>query len=104
MQKVLVQVIDIPVRYEKVTYYKGETFQVLPKHISPKFMKVLGEKSKDQSPVQYQDKPLNLNEEGLRALSLDGLKDYAEEMGIKLGRARTEEGIIDKILEAQKGE
>lgn len=104
MKKVLVEVIDIPVRYEGVTYYKGQTFQVLPDHVSNKFMKVMGEKSKDQTPISYEDKPLSLDKEGLEALSLDGLKDYASEMGIKLGRARTEEGIIEKILEAQKGE
>ena len=104
MSKIMIEVINSAIRYNKVRYEVGEITEVLSEHIVPKFMKVLGEKSTDQSPITYEEKPLVLNEEGLKALSLDGLKDYAWEFGIKLGKARTEEGIIAKILESQKGE
>ena len=102
MQKVLVEVVNNSVMYNDKLYLVGQTFEIIPEHIILQCMNVLGEKSKDQTPIHYDEKPLVLNEEGLKALSLDGLKDYAEEFGINLGRARTEEGIIAKILEAQK--
>lgn len=102
MSHKLVEAITTNVMYNDKLYMIGDTFECKDEHIILSCMKVLGEKSKDQSPITYKDKPLILNIEGLRALSLDGLKDYAEEFGINLGRARTEEGIIEKIIESQK--
>lgn len=101
MEKVLVKVKDIPVRYDKVTYYKGDTFEMLSSHVSNSIVEVMGELSEEQSPVTYEHKPLSLNKEGLKALSLDGLKDYAKEFGIELGRAKSKDSIIEKILKVQ---
>lgn len=102
MARTLIQVITTNVMYNGVLYMIGDTLEVADEHILLDCMKVLGEKSEDQTPITYEHEPLILNIEGLKALSLDGLKDYAKEFGIKLGKARTEEGIIEKILEAQK--
>lgn len=91
----LVEVIKIPVRYEGVTYPRGEQFEMEDNHVNEKLVKVVGEVATKQD-----DTPDNPFE----GMSVEELKAYAEEHNIDIGKATTEEGIIKKIEEAQKAE
>mgnify|MGYP003415417619 CR=1 FL=1 len=100
---VLVEVIKNPIRYEGKRYYKGEQFQVDAHHVNPAIMKLVGEVDSDQTGFSF-GQPIVLSEEQLEKMSVDGLKDYAKEFDIKLGRASSKDGIIEKIVKAQSKE
>ena len=98
---VLVEVIDWPVRYNGVRYNRGEQFQIEEHDFMPSSMKLVGEVSNDQSDF-FIGEPVVLSKKELLTMSIDGLKDYAKEFKIELGRASTVEGIVEKIVKAQK--
>ena len=64
-------------------------------------MKLVGEIAEDQSDFFIGD-PVVLDKEQLEMMSEDGIKDYAKEFKIDLGRTSTKEGMINKITKAQK--
>jgi Lon protease-like protein len=66
----------------------GEELVIDDKHLNKKTMELI-EEIKEQN-----------NAEELEGKSVDELKAYAEEHGIDIGKATTEEGIIKKIKEA----
>lgn len=98
---VLVEVINLPVRYGGKTYRKGELFQVESHHVAPKFMKLVGEVDKDQADI-FVGEPIVLNKDALEEMSIEGLKDYAKAFDINLGKSNSKDGIIEKIVKAQK--
>ena len=98
---VLVEVIDVPVRYKGVRYYKGEQFEIESHFVMPSVMKLVGEVAEDQSDF-FIGNPVVLSKKELLTMSIEGLKDYAKEFKIELGRASTVEGIVEKIIKAQK--
>lgn len=102
MARTLIQVITTNVMYNNVLYMIGDTLEVENEHILLDCMRVIEDDYEERAPITREDEPLIPHIEGLKALSLDRLKEYAEEFGINLGKARTKEGIIEKILEAQK--
>ena len=89
----LVEVLKVPVRYEGKTYPRGEQFEMEEDHVNENLVKVLGDvaKKQDQTP-----------DNTFEGMSIDELKAYAEQKGIDIGKATTEEGIIKKIEEAEK--
>lgn len=89
----LVEVLNIPVRYEGVTHPQGAQFEMQDGHVNEKLVKVIG----DVPDQKQQDGPF-------AGMSVDELKAYADERNIDIGKATTEEGIIKKIEEAQKAE
>jgi len=91
----LVEVIDIPVRYNGVTHPKGDSFEMEDGHVNEKLVKVIGEVAANQS---------NSLDNPFEGMSLEELKLYAEQHNVDIGKATTEEGIIKKIEEAQKAE
>lgn len=91
----LVEVLKVPVRYEGKTYPRGEQFEMIEDHVNESLVKVLGDVAKKQTDTI--DNPLE-------GMSLEELKVHAEQKGIDIGKATTEEGIIKKIEEAQKTE
>lgn len=91
----LVEVIDIPVRYNDERYFKGESFEMEDDHVNEKIVKVIGDATPKKSDVL---------DNQFEAMSIDELKEYAEQHNIDIGKASTEEGIIKKIQEVQKAE
>lgn len=91
----LVEVIEVPVRYEGVTYPRSRKFEMRDEHVNEKLVKVIGDVAKKQTDTI--DNPFE-------GMSIAELKAYAEERNIDIGKATTEEGIIKKIEEAQKAE
>ena len=91
----LVEVLKVPVRYEGKTYPRGEQFEMEEDHVNENLVKVLGDVAKKQTDTI--DNPLE-------GMTLEELKAHAEQKGIDIGKATTEEGIIKKIEEAQKAE
>lgn len=99
---VLVEVIEWPVRYNKVRYEKGQFFEIDPKYFDSTSMRMVGEVDKDQTDhLSDIGKPIVLNKKELSQMSIEGLKDYAKSFDISIGRASTTEGIIEKIVKAQ---
>lgn len=90
----LVEVLNVPVRYNNVTHMPGESFEMEDEHVISA-VKVLGDVTKNQSDTK--DGPFE-------GMSIDELKMYAEQRNIDIGKATTEEGIIKKIEESQKAE
>ena len=88
--KVSVKNNSFPIRYNGERFSVGQEFVIDENHLNKNTMKVL-EKIEDTS-NEFEGK------------SIDELKAYAEEHGIDIGKATTEEGIIKKIEEAQKTE
>jgi len=84
----LVEVINVPVRYEGKTYPCGKQFEMQEDHVNEKLVKVIG----------------NVASNPFEGMTIDELKAYAAERNIDIGKATTEEGIIKKIEEAQKAE
>lgn len=89
----LVEVIEIPVRYNGVRYLKGESFEMEDEHVNEKIVKVIGDVTPEKADV--------INNQ-FEAMSINELKEYAGQHNIDIGKASTEEGIIKKIQEAQK--
>ncbi|MER2000106.1 MAG: hypothetical protein ABS882_10035 [Lysinibacillus sp.] len=89
----LVEVLKVPVRYENKTYPRGEQFEMEEDHVNENLVKVLGDVAKKQS--ETPDNPFE-------GMTLEELKAHAEQKGIDIGKATTEEGIIKKIEEAEK--
>lgn len=91
----LVEVINVPVRYEGKTYPQGEQFEMHEDHVNEKLVNVIGDVAEKQS---------NTSDSLFEGMSVEELKAYAEQKGINIGKATTEEGIIKKIEDAQKAE
>lgn len=91
----LVEVIEVPVRYEGETYPRGVQFEMASGHVNESLVKVLGDVAKKQTET------LDTAFEGM---TVEELKAYAEQHQIDIGKATTEEGIIKKIEDAQKAE
>lgn len=79
---------SFPIRYNGERFSIGEELVIDDKHLNKKTMELI-EEIKEQN-----------NAEELEGKSVDELKAYAEEHGIDIGKATTEEGIIKKIKEA----
>lgn len=88
----LVEVINVPVRYEGETYPQGKQFEMEDEHVNDLLVTVIGDVASKQS---------NTPDNPFEGMSLDELKAYAEQHNIDIGKATTEEGIIKKIEEAQ---
>jgi hypothetical protein len=87
-----VKVLKVPVRYNGVTHAPGASFEMEDEHVNESIVEVTGEVAVDNIPSEFEGK------------TFEELKAYAEEHNIDIGRASTEEGIIKKIVEAQKAE
>ncbi|BDH60137.1 hypothetical protein MTP04_02670 [Lysinibacillus sp. PLM2] len=94
--KVLVKENSFPVRYNGERFSVGQTFEIDGKHLNKNTMEVL-EIIEDNQDDGKESNPFE-------GKSVEELKAYAEEHGIDIGKATTEEGIIKKIEEAQKTE
>lgn len=91
----LVEVLKVSVRYEGKTYPRGEQFEMDNEHVNENLVKVLGDVAQKQS--ETPDNPFE-------GMTVEELKAHAEQKGIDIGKATTEEGIIKKIEEAKKAE
>jgi len=91
----LVEVINVPVRYEGETYPRGAQFEMEDEHVNESLVTVIGEVASKQS---------NTPDNPFEGMTVEELKVHAEQKGIDIGKATTEEGIIKKIEEAQKAE
>lgn len=98
MTKLLVSVKkgSFPVRYNGERFSVGEEFMIDEKHLNKNTMEVL-------ETIEENDGGGKQSNE-FEGKSVEELKAYAEEHGIDIGKATTEEGIIKKIEEAQKTE
>lgn len=54
--------------------------------------------------VEEVEKPDNSGDLDLENMTVDELKAYAEEKGIDLGKATSQKGILEKILEAEQAD
>lgn len=93
--KVEVKKGAFPVRYKGERFFVGQEFVIDEKHLNKNTMEVIEtieEESGKKEPSDFDGK------------TVEELKAYAEEHGIDIGKATTEEGIIKKIEEAQKTE
>lgn len=87
-----VEVINVPVRYNGVTYKQGESFEMEDKHVTETLLKVTGDVKKV---------PITVDE-----MTVPELKKYAKEKEIDLGEAKKQEEILEIIQahEEQKQE
>ena len=96
-----VEVINLPIRYNGKTYGKGERLEVEARYFVSYLMKEVGEVEK-ANPTFSVEEPIVLDKDVLEGLSIDELREYATKNNIMLGRSSSQEGIIEKIVKAQK--
>ncbi|PAE20508.1 hypothetical protein CHH80_10875 [Bacillus sp. 7504-2] len=87
--KVSVKENSFPIFYNGERFSIGEEFVIVEKHLNKNIMEVV-EKIEEQQASKFEGK------------SAEELKAYAQEHGIDIGKATTEEGIIRKIVESQQ--
>ncbi|GIN37801.1 hypothetical protein [Heyndrickxia oleronia] len=84
----IVEVINIPVRYNGITYQPGESFEMQDEHVIETLVEVTGEVEKVPK--------------ALEEMTIPELKDYAAEHGIDLGEAKKKEEILTVLYEEKQ--
>ncbi|MDQ0269944.1 hypothetical protein [Cytobacillus purgationiresistens] len=79
----IVEVIDVPVRYNGKTYRTGEIFEMEEPHVDENIVKVI-------SKVEKEPKTLD-------SMTVTELKEYSAENNINLGEAKKKEEILAVI-------
>lgn len=78
-----VEVINVPVRYNGVTYKREESFEMEDKHVIETLVRVTGDVKKVPKAVDE--------------MTVPELKKYAKEKEIDLGEAKKQEEILEAI-------
>lgn len=86
--KYVVEVLNIPVRYNGKTYNKGEEFEMEAKHLNETLVKNIGE---------VDETPKTIDE-----MTIAELKSYAKEKDIDLGEAKKQKEILEAIQAAEQ--
>ncbi|MEK3886534.1 hypothetical protein [Bacillus sp. FSL K6-3431] len=86
----IVQVIDISVRYNGVTYRTGEFFEMEDEHVNETLVKITGEV--EQAPKSIEE------------MTVPELKEYAAENDIDFKDAKKKEEILEAIRNFENDE